>query len=617
MGTENQNFTVSPRTTVLSFHSDSFHSVADMGTTPPNHGVFARLVPTNIAAMSLFSRAVECMTMENDEYHLLFVDDKESSLEPPNLDSSLDSRLQGEMEDEIGISDYVTQQVKNKGSFLLSFEAPLLQPTRGWSLGLGKDGSLYRDVDFMLGWHHGPSSQHVAPVHLHLRFNRRSGILLLIAAGDKPVELFIEQDGWISLQRVEQRALYQPINLIRLGEYRFDLVYALPQGKNQINDYLAGKHEFFHEKLETQIPKKFPWLIPSETYSILGHVLSYNTLTYGGFGWISNGIDIITGDPVAIKEISIKKGHGASISGIQAIQREIEIGVSLKDCKHVAPTLRAWCEHNRYAYCGGENEKVYLTSPLGLRDFDSLDFAQLQHSKDRLRLARGTLLGLAEIHSQGIIHRDIQTKNLLVMSLEPPTGVIIDFGKATKAKWAENTYIGPKHTLAPEVWGTTGYTNKIDIWSWAYAITMKLGYRVPRDNPPIQPERAKAMRHYLTDLAGRSGSLLVGLINLLLRMLQVEPGDRPTAEEALRAKCWDPVMEDDEPRDEETTPRVKRRRIDAEASREIQETRKMAPTPLQPVVANQDQDQFAGLITTQKLSSSVYRRLLQPKSNDV
>ena len=73
----------------------------------------------------------------------------------------------------------------------------------------------------------------------------------------------------------------------------------------------------------------------------------------------------------------------------------------------------------------------------------------------------------AYIHSMGICHRDIKPSNLLV---DPKTHnmKLADFGSAKRlvSDTFNCSYITSRHYRAPElIFGATGYTHAIDIWS--------------------------------------------------------------------------------------------------------------------------------------------------------
>ena len=112
----------------------------------------------------------------------------------------------------------------------------------------------------------------------------------------------------------------------------------------------------------------------------------------------------------------------------------------------------------------------------------------------------------------------------------------------------QNTYIGPIPTLAPEVYSGEPYTNKIDVWAWAYASTETLGYRCPnglKKNGKVDTERHAAMNSLRTKAATKPE--LARLTNLFVDMLSWSPNTRPSVDHALKHPCWDGVGEEEAP----------------------------------------------------------------------
>ncbi|KAF4754872.1 hypothetical protein FOZ63_026420 [Perkinsus olseni] len=89
------------------------------------------------------------------------------------------------------------------------------------------------------------------------------------------------------------------------------------------------------------------------------------------------------------------------------------------------------------------------------------------------------LRAVGYVNAKGIAHRDIKPQNILVC---PSTHTIklCDFGSAKRLSMGEDNvaYICSRFYRAPElIFGATGYTNKVDIWSAGCVIAeMSLGY---------------------------------------------------------------------------------------------------------------------------------------------
>lgn len=185
----------------------------------------------------------------------------------------------------------------------------------------------------------------------------------------------------------------------------------------------------------------------------------------GSFGNVYQGVNLDTGEVMAVKEIRLQDPQ--SISGI------------VKSIKDEMTVLEMLNHPNIVSYYGVEvhRDKVYIF--MELCQGGSLA-AQLEHG----RIAEETVIqvytlqmleGLAHLHERGIVHRDIKPENVLL----DHNGIIkfVDFGAAkviakrgqTKAaaKTQVNSMTGTPMYMSPEIitGSDKGRQGAMDIWS--------------------------------------------------------------------------------------------------------------------------------------------------------
>lgn len=270
------------------------------------NGNFAKLVPRNHIAQTLFSRTVVYLDKNDTIFHLRFIDRRvteqlQVSCEP--VEESTDYDTSPDAESEHSLS-YGAQYA---GHFVLSFQkdrSPEM-PHLGWRVGKGTSKSLVnRDVDLLLTRPGDIMSRSLASIHMLFTFNPRSGFLMLRAGSTKaPVE-FQKGGTWEKLEYNEQRLLYLPATMLRAGLCEYELEYTIEEKHRE--SYFEQRDAFLRAVLPRRggLPKSFRKL-PGDRYVQRGKYIEFETQGSGAFGWISQGADTETGHPVAIKELRI------------------------------------------------------------------------------------------------------------------------------------------------------------------------------------------------------------------------------------------------------------------------------------------------------------------------
>jgi len=251
------------------------------------------------------------------------------------------------------------------------------------------------------------------------------------------------------------------------------------------------------------------------------------TIGKGGFGTVIKGISMTTGQFVAIKQIPLsslptKEDHA---------QIDLEIGL-----------LRKLNHRNIVKYIDKHHDKHHYSIILEFVEGGSLlsvlkNFTTLPESLVTMYITQ-VLAGLAYLHAEGVIHRDIKASNILVTA--NGSVKLADFGVATliveggesQGQSEEIEVVGTPYWMAPEVIEMSGApTNKSDIWSVGCTVIELL-----TGSPPyfdLQPMPA-LFRIVQDDHPALPAGASTELESFLLRCFAKDPAQRWSAEQLLR-----------------------------------------------------------------------------------
>lgn len=146
---------------------------------------------------------------------------------------------------------------------------------------------------------------------------------------------------------------------------------------------------------------------------------------------------------------------------------------------------------------------------------------------DRLvHAARDLALGLAALHSSGLVHRDVKPSNAVVGA--DGRVVLIDLGIAKGSDWTSLTptgdAIGSLNWMAPELFDERGETPSTasDMWSWGVTVAYLASGELPYGEGPA----GAVLRRILEDPVPRVEGPLASIVESVLAK---DPADRPPA----------------------------------------------------------------------------------------
>ncbi|KAJ8063821.1 hypothetical protein OCU04_007680 [Sclerotinia nivalis] len=256
----------------------------------------------------------------------------------------------------------------------------------------------------------------------------------------------------------------------------------------------------------------------------------------GTYGRVYLGMNATTGEFLAVKQVEVNpKAAGNDKEKIRemvaALDQEID-------------TMQHLDHANIVQYLGCERGEMSISIFLEYISGGSVGGCLRKHGKFEetvvSSLTRQTLDGLAYLHREGILHRDLKADNILLDV--DGTCKISDFGISKKSdniygNDASNNMQGSVFWMAPEVVRSQGegYSAKVDIWSLGCVVLEMLGGKRPwakeetvgaiyklgslSEAPPIPDDVAQAISP--------------GALGFMMDCWTIIPSERPTAETLL------------------------------------------------------------------------------------
>lgn len=259
-----------------------------------------------------------------------------------------------------------------------------------------------------------------------------------------------------------------------------------------------------------------------------------------GYAVVKKGKDKRTGDPVAIKIVDKSKYD----PGDNRLEQEINVLLQIDHscCIKLYDVFIA-------------NQKVFIITEFvtGGEVLDRLQKYGPYSEKAASDIIRSVIKGVAYLHENGFVHRDLKLENLLLVDERFDSPVkIADFGLSKcfgKDETVLATMCGSPEYVAPEVLGvdefSEHYTPAVDMWSIGVVLfAMMCCY-----TPFYEDNQSRMYRNITTGRWNKDDSnwkrLSPPLRDLIEKLLIVDPSVRISAQAALehswvKGSCFGP-----------------------------------------------------------------------------
>jgi serine/threonine protein kinase len=276
----------------------------------------------------------------------------------------------------------------------------------------------------------------------------------------------------------------------------------------------------------------FPFLQPAVEPDEIGRLGNYRVLSLlgeGGMAFVFLAEDIALRRKVALKVV--KPDCADDADGWKRFLREARLMAALKH-EHIVPVFQVAQEGGVYFLAmellQGETLESWCTR------------VGQATPPDIIRLARGIASGLATIHRQGLVHRDIKPTNLW---LEQPEGrvKILDLGLARAvvddARFTQTGIIvGTPAFMSPEQARGARIDARSDLFSLGAVMYRLAAGRLPFDAPTTVGVLAELAVCKPAPVLEQNPALPRPLAKLIMQLLAKDPDLRPASADAVIAQ---------------------------------------------------------------------------------
>lgn len=295
-----------------------------MASTIPPSLDFAKLLPVNLAAKEAYATAVAYIRETSHASHLKYYNTMPGA-EVGSAVISSDEAI-SDAENTAAIPIAIPDIDSGYYALSLSTQAKPLQPVQGWRGGRGvKSYEKHKEIEFLLLPPTNAGRVFMANVAFFFRFHPGSGMLMIHAGHlKKPVECDVDGQ-WISMSYPDSRVLFKRSNKIRVYKYEYELIFTVPSIPAQQQELLRVRDQWIKDATGAASPPRLQVWPFSTSFRRVNDILVCNSHAFGAFGWVYEGVDCITGESIAVKELSIKSSHELTMAF-----KEAEVGRSFR-----------------------------------------------------------------------------------------------------------------------------------------------------------------------------------------------------------------------------------------------------------------------------------------------